>query len=183
MLPRKRPINGNPTTSNSDYTGPIGGDTLDNTMRNQFQQIMQAMLDQPSQANENQARLQEQILEKDEDHARELADMQRQLLEVLPRRPESVQAQLAIVINQRKHDPNALFERFRKRGPKEFLGTKDPLAADNWLEHTENIFESFQCTGGERVKLATFLFNGSTDTLVEDSQGRIQNYGRCSGLG
>lgn len=163
MPPRKRPVNDNPTASNREFTGPVQHDIPVNTMQNQFQEMMQAMLDQQCQANENQARLQEQMLKKDEDHARELANMQRQLLEVLQRRLEPVQAQPAIVINQREHDPNALFEKFRKRGPKEFLGSEDPLAADDWLEHTENIFEIFQCTGGERVKLATSLFTGSAD--------------------
>ena len=81
---------------------------------------MQAMLDQQRQANENQARLQEQMARKDEEHTREMAQMQRQLLEVLERRPEPAPAQAPgpqIVINNREHDPNALFERFRKRGP------------------------------------------------------------------
>ena len=40
-----------------------------------------------------------------------------------------------------------MFERFRKRGPKEFTGRENPLAADDLLEHTENIFEVFKCTG------------------------------------
>lgn len=163
MPPRKRPVNGNPTASNSEQTGPVQEDIPEDPMPNQFQQMMQAMIDQQRQANENQARLQEQILKKDQDHAREMQEMQRQLLEVLQRRPEPVQAQPAIVINQREHDPNALFEKFRKRGPKEFFGTEDPLAADDWLEHTENIFEIFQCTGRERVQLATSLFTGSAD--------------------
>ncbi|WP_193450495.1 retrotransposon gag family protein [Streptomyces plicatus] len=112
---------------------------------------------------ETQNRLQEQMLKKDEDHARELANVQRQMLEVLQRRPEPVQQAPPIVINQREHDPNALFEKFRKRGPKEFYGTEDPLTADDWLAHTENIFEVFQCTGGQRVQLASSLFTGLAD--------------------
>ena len=59
-------------------------------MQNQFQQLMQVMLDQQRQANENQVRLQEQMAKKDKDHAREMAQVQRQLLEVLERRPEPV---------------------------------------------------------------------------------------------
>ena len=102
--------------------------------------MIQAMLDQQRQANENQARLQEQMAKKDEDHAREMAQMQRQLLEVLGRMPELTPAQPAdpqIVINNRENDANALFERFRKRGPKEFTGHEDPLTADDWLDHTD----------------------------------------------
>ena len=60
MPPRKRPINSNPTTSNSEYTGPLDDNIPDPTMSNQFQQMMQAMLDQQRQANENHARLQAQ---------------------------------------------------------------------------------------------------------------------------
>ena len=87
--------------------------------------------------------MQEQMAKKDEDHAREMAQMQRQLLEVLERRPEPGPAQPPgpqIVMNNLEHDPNALFEHFRKRGPKEFTGHEDPLAVDDWLEHMENIF-------------------------------------------
>ncbi|XXG68434.1 hypothetical protein AAC387_Pa06g1521 [Persea americana] len=104
------------------------------------------MLDQQRQANENQARVQEQMAKKDEDHAKEMAQMQMQLLDVLEKRPEPVQTQslgTQIVFNNRGNDPNDLFERFRKRGPKECTGQEDPLATDDWLEHTKNIFEVF----------------------------------------
>ena len=163
MPPRKRTIIDNPTASNSAHTGPLENDTPYPNMHNQFQQMMQTMLDQQHQANENQARLQEQMVKKDEDHAREMAQMQRQLLEVLERRPEPAPAQPLgpqIVINNRENEPNALFERFRNRAPKEFTGHKDPLAADDWLEHTENIFEVFRCTGRQQVQLTASL---STD--------------------
>jgi len=168
MPPRRRTIPGNPTGSNSDFTGQIDEDGVENVRveeaaPNQFQQMMQAMLDQQRQANENQARLQEQMMKKDEDHAREMAEMQRQLFELLQRRPEPVQPPPAVVIHQREHDPNALFEKFRKRGPKEFVGTEDPLVADDWLAHIENIFEIFRCTEGEKVQLSASLFVGLAD--------------------
>lgn len=86
------------------------------------------------------------MAKKEEDHARELAQVQRQLLEVLVRKPEPVPTQslgTQIVINSKKDDPNALFEHFQKRGPKGLTGQDDPLAADDWLEHTGNIFEVF----------------------------------------
>ena len=73
MPPRKRPVLDNPTASNSAHTRPLENGTPDPTMQNQFQQMMQAMLDQQRQANENQARLQEQMARKDEEHAREMA--------------------------------------------------------------------------------------------------------------
>ena len=37
------------------------------------------------------------------------------------------------------------------------------LAADDWLEHTENIFEVFRCTGRQQVQLATSMFTGLAD--------------------
>ena len=91
--------------------------------------------------------------------------MQRQLLEVLERRPAPVAqpAGAQFVFNNRGHDPNDLYERFRKRGPKEFTGQEDPLAADDWLEYTENIYEIFQCTGKQRVDLAASMFTGLAD--------------------
>ena len=79
----------------------------------------------------------------------ELAQVQRQLLEVLGRRPEPIQPQHMdpqIVINNCDNDPNVLFKRFRKRGPKEFIGKEDHLTADDWMAHIENIFDLFQCT-------------------------------------
>ena len=88
------------------------------------------MMEQQRQANETQNRLQEQMVKKDE----ELAQVQRQLLEVLGRRPQPVQHQHTgpqIVINNRDKDLNNLFERFRKRGPKEFTDMEDPLTTDD----------------------------------------------------
>ncbi|XXG88093.1 hypothetical protein AAC387_Pa12g0351 [Persea americana] len=93
MPPRKRPANDNSTASNSEHTGPLENNAPEPIMHNQFQQMMQAMLYQQCQANENQARLQGQMAKKGDDHAREMAQVQRQLLEVLERRPEPVQAQ------------------------------------------------------------------------------------------
>ena len=81
-----------------------------------------------------------------------MAQVQRHLLEVLQNRPQP-QPQLRlplgpnIIINNRDQDPNILFERFRKRGPKEFSGQEDPLAADDWLVNTEKIFDIFTYTG------------------------------------
>ena len=98
------------------------------------------------EANENQARFQEQLAKKDE----EMAQVQRQLLEVLQTRPQPPLRQPGgpnIIINNREQDPNILFERFRKRGPKEFSSQEDLLAADDWLVNVEKIFDVFTCTG------------------------------------
>ena len=166
MPPCKRPVNDNPTASNSEHTGPLEDNILDPTMLNQFQQMMQAMLDQQRQANENQSRLPEQMAKKDEDRTREMAQMRRQLLEVLERRREPAPAQppgTQIVINNRENDSNALFEHFRKRGPKEFTRHEDRLAEDDWLEHTENILKVFRCMEKQQVALAASMFTGLAD--------------------
>lgn len=112
MPPRKRPVNNYPTASNSEHTGPLENGIPNPNMENQFQQTMQAVLDQQRQENKNQARIQEQMAKKDEDHAREMAKMQRQLLKMLERGPEPAPAQppgTQIVINNRENNPNALF--------------------------------------------------------------------------
>ena len=131
--------------------------------------MMQAMLDQQRQARiqaqalEAQARLQEQMAKKDEDHAREMARLQTQLLEMIERWPEPIPVEPFAPVHPRTNDPNILYERFRKRGPKEFTGIEDPMAADDWLEQIENIFEIFTCTGLERVQLAASMFSGLAD--------------------
>ena len=98
------------------------------------------------EANENQARFQEQLAKKDE----EMAQVQGQLLQVLQNKPQPQPIQPGgpnIIINNRDQDPNILFERLRKRGPKEFSDQEDALAADDWLVNTEKIFDVFTYTG------------------------------------
>ena len=123
---------------------------------------MRAMLEQQRQANENQARLQreanenqarfqEQLGKKD----KEMAKVQKQLLEGLQNRPQPQPLPNQplgpnIITNNRDHDPNILFE--------------DPLAADNWLVNTEKIFDVFTCTGRQKVNLTASLFYGLADT-------------------
>ncbi|KAJ8633208.1 hypothetical protein MRB53_026544 [Persea americana] len=126
MPPRKSPTNPNTSSSNNANAGPSQTNPVNPPMATQFQELMQAMLDQQRQANENQARFQEQMAKKNE----KMAQVQRQLLEVLERRPQPPPMSplgMNIVINNKDHDPNVLFERFRKRGPKEFSSQEDPL--------------------------------------------------------
>ena len=98
-----------------------------------------------------------------------MAQVQRQLLEVLQNRPQP-QTQPRqhlgpnIVINNREQDPNILFERFRKRAPKEFSSQEDPLAVDDWIVNTEKIFDVCTCTGRQKVNLIASLFYGLADT-------------------
>ena len=66
------------------------------------------------------------MAKKDEDHVREMARLQTQLLDVLERRPEPIAIAPLGPAHHRGNDPNVLYEPFRKRGPKEFTGTEDP---------------------------------------------------------
>ena len=90
MPPRKGPPTQNASGSNSHETNPLNPPTAA-----QFQELLQAMLEQQRQANEsqamlqrqaneNQARFQEQMAKKDE----EMTQVQRQLLKVLQNRPQ-----------------------------------------------------------------------------------------------
>ena len=98
-----------------------------------------------------------------------MAQVRRQLLEVLQNRPQPQPQPMQplgpnIIINNRDHDPNILFKRFRKRGPNDFSGQEDSLAADDWLVNTEKIFDVFTCTGRQKVNLIASLFYGLADT-------------------
>ncbi|XXG76906.1 hypothetical protein AAC387_Pa08g1168 [Persea americana] len=112
---------------------------------------------------------------KDEDHAREMAQVQRQLLEVLERRPEPTPAQppgTQIVFNNRGNDLNDLYEPFRKRGPKDFTGHEDPLAPDNWLERIE-YFLDIQMHRETTSGTDSIHVHRSSRYIVENGQGRI----------
>ena len=83
-----------------------------------------------------------------------------------------------IVIENRDHDPNVLFERFRKGGPKEFTEQEDPLTADDWLAHSKNIFDLFRCTGRQQVHLAASMFTSLAYIwwkTLKDSYQNIEN--------
>ena len=82
-----------------------------------------------------------------------------------------------IVINNRDHDPNVLFERFRKRGPKEFSSQEDPLAVDDWLVNKEKIFDVFTYPGRQKVHLTASLFYCLADTWWQTVKGTISNDG------
>ena len=179
MPPRIDPSNANLSRSNAHTAGYSGENQFHNFMQmmmEQQQRTNEMMMEQQRKANEIQARLQEQMAKKDE----ELAQVQRQLLEVLGRRPEPVQHQHTspqIVINNRDKDPNVLFKRFRKRGPKELIGKEDPLTADDWLAHTENMFDLFECTGKQQVHLEASMFIGLEDIWWKTLKDGYQDIG------
>ena len=98
---------------------------------------------------------------------KEMAQVHIQLLEVLQNRPQPPPMQPLgpnIVINNRDHNPNILFERFRNTAPRKFSGQEDPLAADDWLINTEKIFDVFTCIGRQKVHLIASLFYGLADS-------------------
>ena len=51
-----------------------------------------------------------------------------------------------MVVQSKEKDPNILFEQFRKREATEFHGTEDVLQADEWIQHTEDVFDTIVCT-------------------------------------
>ena len=108
----------------------------------------------------------------------ELTQVWRQLLEALERRLEPISTCLQghnIITYSRENDPNYLFERFRKRAPKEFTGQEDPLTAGDWLAHMENIFEVFICSGRQHVQLAASMFIGLAEIWWKTIKAAYQN--------
>ncbi|XP_073061826.1 uncharacterized protein [Primulina eburnea] len=63
-------------------------------------------------------------------------------------------------VGARQTGPEAIYERFMKMRPKEFLGTSDPMAAEGWIKSLEVIFEFMGLEDGDRVRCATYLFGG-----------------------
>ena len=57
----------------------------------------------------------------------------------------------------RKNDPNILYEQFRKRGATEFRDTEDVMQADEWLEHTGDVFGTIVCMQKQKVLLASSM--------------------------
>ncbi|XP_073152929.1 uncharacterized protein [Henckelia pumila] len=51
-------------------------------------------------------------------------------------------------------------ERFQKKGPKEFVGTTDPLVAEGWIRSLESIFDYMGITDADRVSCATYMMRG-----------------------
>ncbi|KAG6473402.1 hypothetical protein ZIOFF_067318 [Zingiber officinale] len=57
----------------------------------------------------------------------------------------------------RKAKPEAVYERFRKMGPKDFSGTIDPMVAENWIKSIEVIFRFMALEDADMVRCATYL--------------------------
>ena len=65
-----------------------------------------------------------------------------------------------VVIQSKDNDPNALYEKFMKRGATEFSGKEDALQADEWLEHIKDIFETVVCNQKQKVVLTASMLQG-----------------------
>ena len=89
--------------------------------------------------------------------------MQAKILNLMER-----QVELAIgthvVVQSKETDPNTQCEKCRKRGAIEFTANDDPLQAYEWIVHTQNIYETLQCTKRQRVALAALMFLDIVDT-------------------
>lgn len=119
-----------------------------------FQQFLQAFL----VSQETQALAHQQQTE-------DFAQFQAQVLDIVER-----VARLEQAVPIREVDPNAIFEKFLKRGPPEFTGTEDPLVADDWIVRMEKIFRVFECSGRQRVQLAAYMFR----SVAEDWWRTVQ---------
>ncbi|XP_073056958.1 uncharacterized protein [Primulina eburnea] len=54
----------------------------------------------------------------------------------------------------------AVYERFRRMNPKDFLGTTDPMIAGGWIKSIEVIFAFMELHDADIVRCATFLVTG-----------------------
>ena len=57
--------------------------------------------------------------------------------------------------------PNRRYDKLRKQGAEEFVGTTDPLVAETWFKRTERILNQMYCTPEERYDYATSLLQGA----------------------
>lgn len=53
--------------------------------------------------------------------------------------------------------PEAVYERFHKMDPKDFMGTIDPMVAEGWIKSIEVIFAFMELENADRVRCATYL--------------------------
>lgn len=86
--------------------------------------------------------------------------MQAKILKLMERQAQLVVG-TQVVVQSKDSDPNSLYEKFRKRGALEFIGSEDPLQVGEWIVHAENIYEKLWCTGRQRVALVASMFLNS----------------------
>lgn len=50
-------------------------------------------------------------------------------------------------------------------GANEFFSNEDPMDAEEWLVHMENIFKVFKCSGRQKPALVAYMFRGVVDSM------------------
>ena len=119
-------------------------------MANMFQQQSEQMRMQA----EHQAQLQReqfrQQMEMQSQQFQQLITQQREQQNVPPPPPPP-----------RVGNPEPLYETFRKQHPKEFSGTKDAIAAEEWIKHLEVIYEYMELEDRHRILFAVRLFENN----------------------
>ena len=53
------------------------------------------------------------------------------------------------------------YDKLRKYGAVDFLGSKDPVEAEKWLKRTERVLNMMQCTPDEKFDYAVSLLQGN----------------------
>lgn len=92
------------------------------------------LVEQMAKSNKNQVAMQTQIA----------ALLVRQD-QVQPQMPVQPNVGTQVVIQSKDKDPNALCEKFRKRGATKFSGKEDALQENEWLDHIKDVFETIVC--------------------------------------
>ncbi|CAA3003162.1 uncharacterized protein LOC111369392 isoform X1, partial [Olea europaea subsp. europaea] len=67
----------------------------------------------------------------------------------------------AVASALRNTDKDYSIERATKLGAKVFTGTADPVDAESWMVRIERIFDFMDCPDDRKLRLATFLLEGS----------------------
>ena len=71
-------------------------------------------------------------------------------------------------------------QRFQKQKPKRFSGGLNPQEAEDWLEHTEWLFEYIQAPEADKVRLASFQLEGNAlrwwKSIRDTATGRVVSW-------
>ena len=65
--------------------------------------------------------------------------------QVQPQMPVQPNVGTQVVIQSKGKDPNALYDKFRKKGATKFSGKEDALQENEWLNHIVDVFETVVC--------------------------------------
>ncbi|XP_073045767.1 uncharacterized protein [Primulina eburnea] len=65
--------------------------------------------------------------------------------------------------------PEAVYKRFKRMDPTEFLGTTDPMITEGWIKPIKVIFVFMELQDADKVRCATFLLTGDARLLWEST--------------